>query len=97
MPSVAHVDIDLDFEPVDRTASVNGTYTFVNHRDYSYADALYDLRLGALYSLFVPVRVMDLAKDGQGTRSARLLDATAQRQFASALELDAGQILPSDR
>jgi len=65
--------------------------------DYSYADALYDLRLGALYSLFVPVRVMDLAKGGQGTRSARLLDATAQRQFASALELEAGQILPTDR
>lgn len=64
--------------------------------DYSHEDALYDLRLGALYSLFIPVKVLHLTGDNPGPRSARLLDATAQRQFASALELDAGRLLPPD-
>ncbi len=36
MPSVANVDVDLDFEPAARTAAVQGEYTFYNHRDYSY-------------------------------------------------------------
>jgi thiamine kinase-like enzyme len=62
--------------------------------DYHYEDALYDLRLGALYSLFIPVKVLHLAGNDPGPRAARLLDATAQRQFASALELGAGQLLP---
>ena len=36
MPSVSNVDVDLDFEPSERTASVQGEYTFRNHRDYPY-------------------------------------------------------------
>ena len=36
MPSVSNVDVDLDFEPSERTASVQGKYTFRNHRDYPY-------------------------------------------------------------
>ncbi len=36
MPSVSDVDVDLDFEPAERTASVKGEYTFQNHRDYAY-------------------------------------------------------------
>ncbi len=36
MPSVSHVDLDVDFEPGDRAASVSGAYTFFNHRDYAY-------------------------------------------------------------
>ena len=36
MPSVSHVDLDVDLEPAARTASVSGAYTFVNHRDYPY-------------------------------------------------------------
>ena len=36
MPSVAHVDLDVDFEPADHRATVEGAYTFVNHRDYPY-------------------------------------------------------------
>ena len=36
MPSVSNVDVDLEFEPAERTASVRGAYTFRNHRDYPY-------------------------------------------------------------
>ena len=36
MPSVANVDVDLDFEPAARTAAVKGEYTFYNHRDQPY-------------------------------------------------------------
>ena len=36
MPSVSNVDIDLDFEPAERSAAVRGEYTFYNHRDYPY-------------------------------------------------------------
>lgn len=36
MPSVSRVDLDLDFEPRERSVSVRGTYTFLNHRDYAY-------------------------------------------------------------
>lgn len=65
-------------------------------REYSYDDALYDFRLGALYSLFIPVKVLHLSSDDIGPRAARLLDTTAERQFASALELDAGSLLPDN-
>ena len=37
MPSVSHVDMDVDFRPGDRFAAVQGEYTFYNHRDYPYA------------------------------------------------------------
>ena len=36
MPSVSHVDLDVELEPRAHSASVSGTYTFFNHRDYSY-------------------------------------------------------------
>ncbi len=36
MPSVSHVDLDLDIEPGDRSVAVDGAYTFRNHRDYAY-------------------------------------------------------------
>ncbi|MDE2981431.1 MAG: M1 family aminopeptidase [Gemmatimonadota bacterium] len=36
MPSVSRVNVDLDFEPSERSASVKGAYTFFNHRDYAY-------------------------------------------------------------
>ncbi|MDE2710840.1 MAG: M1 family aminopeptidase [Acidobacteriota bacterium] len=38
MPSVSHVDLDVDLEPPVRTASVSGAYTFVNHRDHAYPE-----------------------------------------------------------
>ncbi|WP_419164062.1 ABC transporter permease/M1 family aminopeptidase [Candidatus Palauibacter sp.] len=36
MPSVSRVDLDLDFEPSERSVAVKGEYTFFNHRDYAY-------------------------------------------------------------
>ena len=36
MPSVSRVDLDLDFEPGERSAAVKGEYTFFNHREYAY-------------------------------------------------------------
>ena len=36
MPSVSHVELDVDLEPPERSASVSGTYTFFNHRDDPY-------------------------------------------------------------
>ena len=36
MPSVSHVDLDLAIEPERRFISVEGAYTFLNHRDYAY-------------------------------------------------------------
>ncbi|MXX34874.1 MAG: hypothetical protein F4107_08205 [Gemmatimonadetes bacterium] len=36
MPSVSHVDLDLDIEPAERSVAVDGAYTFRNHRDYAY-------------------------------------------------------------
>ena len=38
MPTVSHVDLDVDLEPAARTASVSGAYTFVNHRDHAYPE-----------------------------------------------------------
>ena len=36
MPSVSRVDLDLDFEPSERSVAVKGEYTFLNHRDHAY-------------------------------------------------------------
>ena len=36
MPSVQHVEMDLDFEPGERSVQVRGRYTFHNHRDHAY-------------------------------------------------------------
>ena len=36
MPSVSHVDLDVDLEPSARAASVSGTYVFFNHREHAY-------------------------------------------------------------
>ena len=36
MPSVSHVELDVDLEPSARSASVSGTYTFFNHRNQAY-------------------------------------------------------------
>lgn len=62
-------------------------------RDYELADALHDFRLAALYCLFIPVKGFYLAGAEPGARTGRLLDAIAERLYASALELDAGRLL----
>ena len=36
MPSVSHVEMELEFEPRRRSVEVSGAYTFFNHRDYAY-------------------------------------------------------------
>ena len=36
MPSVSHVDLDIEIEPAERSVAVDGAYTFLNHRDYAY-------------------------------------------------------------
>lgn len=36
MPSIVHVDLDVDFVPEEHRAVVEGTYTFENHRDWAY-------------------------------------------------------------
>ena len=38
MPSVSHVELDVELDPSARTASVSGAYTFVNHRDHAYPE-----------------------------------------------------------
>ena len=38
MPSVSHVEVDVELDPPARTASVSGAYTFVNHRDHAYPE-----------------------------------------------------------
>lgn len=62
-------------------------------RGYALETALDDFRLAALYCLFIPVKGLYLAGPDAGTRTARLLDAMAERFYASALELDAGRLL----
>ena len=62
-------------------------------RDYPLEAALDDFRLAALYCLFVPVKGFYVAGPTAGTRTARLLDAMAERFYASALEIDAGRLL----
>jgi hypothetical protein len=62
--------------------------------DYEFETALTDFRLGVLYCLFIPVKGFALAGPAPGGRTGRLLDAIAERLYASAIELDAGALLP---
>jgi hypothetical protein len=63
--------------------------------DYSFEEALADFRLGVLYCLVVPLKAFALVGPNPGTgRTGRLLDAQAERFFASALELEVGELLP---
>jgi hypothetical protein len=63
-------------------------------RDYGLDAAAEDFRLAVLYCLFIPVKVFALVGSNPGGRTGRLCDAQAMRFFASALELDAGRLLP---
>lgn len=62
--------------------------------DYDFEEALDDFRLGVLYCLFIPVKAFFLVGAEPGGRTGRLIDAIAERLFASAMELDAGSVLP---
>lgn len=63
-------------------------------RDYSFEEALDDFRLGALYNLRIPIKSFNVLDPESAPRVGRFMDAQALRMFASALELDAGSILP---
>jgi len=62
--------------------------------NYPFEDALDDFRLGALYCLLIPVHALSLVGADAGGRTGRLLDVIAERLYASALEIDAGALLP---
>jgi Ecdysteroid kinase-like family len=62
--------------------------------EYEFEAALADFRLAVLYSLFVPVKAFFQVGPDAGGRTGRLIDVIAERLFASAIELDAGTLLP---
>lgn len=62
--------------------------------DYPFEEALEDLRLGALVTLCVPVRLFSIVGSDSGGRVRQLQDAIATRMFASALEIGAAARLP---
>lgn len=61
---------------------------------YDFEDALTDFRLGVLYCLFIPVFSFAMCGPEPEGRTGRLVDAIAERLYASAIELDAGSLLP---
>jgi hypothetical protein len=62
--------------------------------NYDLDDALADFRLAVLYCLLIPVFAFTICGPEPEGRTARLLDAIAERLYASAIELDAGTLLP---
>jgi hypothetical protein len=64
-------------------------------KDYEFDEALEDFRLGALFNLLVPVLAHGLTVDSTSIRTKRLVDAQVDRMYISAMELDAGSLLPS--
>ncbi|HZR84193.1 MAG TPA: phosphotransferase [Candidatus Binatia bacterium] len=62
--------------------------------DYAFDEALTDFRLAVLYCLCIPVFSFTICGPEPEGRTARLLDAIAERLYASAIELDAGELLP---
>jgi hypothetical protein len=62
--------------------------------NYDFDDALTDFRLGVLYCLFIPVFAFTVIGPEPTGRTARLIDAISERLYASAIELEAGALLP---
>jgi len=62
-------------------------------KDYTWEDAIYDLRLGMLSYLCYPVHFHKEVIGAQG-RGKLLAEAIFSRSFASAVEIGAGSILP---
>ena len=63
-------------------------------REYSWDDAIYDYRLGALAVLAVPVHLASSREALEG-RSAELLDTLGERLFRAAVESEAQAVLES--
>lgn len=60
---------------------------------YSWDDAIYHFRVGALAMLEIPVGFHEVAVS-QGGRGIELIDLISRRAFASVLEIDAISVLP---
>lgn len=63
-------------------------------RDYPWDDALRDLRLGALSALCYPVHFHAGVLDATG-RAKEVVEVICRRLFDSAVEMDAGAVLPA--
>jgi hypothetical protein len=63
-------------------------------RGYEFEEALDDFRLGALYNLMIPVKAYGFLGGNTSQRVGRLFDAQVDRIYTSAMELEAGQLLP---
>ena len=63
-------------------------------RGYDFEEALDDFRLGALYNLMVPVKAFGFLTGNTSQRVGRLFDAQVDRMYTSAIELEAGSLLP---
>ena len=61
--------------------------------NYSWDDAVYDFRLGALSHLCYPVHFHKAGLDATG-RLKELIESIYTRAFSSAVDMDAGSILP---
>jgi hypothetical protein len=64
-------------------------------KGYEFDEALEDFRLGALFNLLVPVLAYGLTVGTTSIRTTRLVDAQVDRMYVSAIELDAGSLLPT--
>lgn len=61
--------------------------------DYTWDDAVYDFRLGVLSHLCYPVHFHQYGIGAKG-RLKKLMDIIYRRSFSSAVDIDAGSILP---
>jgi Ser/Thr protein kinase RdoA (MazF antagonist) len=64
-------------------------------KGYEFDEALEDFRLGALFNLLVPVMAFGRTAGTASVRTARYIDAQVDRMYVSAMELDAGALLPT--
>jgi thiamine kinase-like enzyme len=62
-------------------------------QDYGLEEATCDFRRAVLYCLLIPIRSFSFVGANSGRRTARLVDAQAERFFASAVEMNAGVAL----
>ena len=81
MPSISHVELDVELEPAARAASVSGAYVFFNHREHVYR------QIPITAWLWDPI---EWTLDGEPQRTGRSLGAlriqprgaTRSRRFA---------------
>lgn len=62
-------------------------------KNYDLEEAIADYRRAVLYCLLIPIRSFSFVGADSGRRTARLVDAQAERFFASAVEMNAGAAL----